>query len=326
MSAARIAVVVPVYNAGEYLPLCLASLAAQSFADFAAILVDDGSTDGSAAVCDRWAARDARFRVLHLPNGGPAAARAAGVRAAQCEYLAFCDADDLLHPAFLQTLLHAAETSLLPIACCRFDTFSDAPALNADPPKTYRELLDPQHLDALLHDHAVDYSLCNKLYDAALLTPDLLDNGLTHNEDLLANWRAFLQAPGIAFCDFAGYHYRQHGGSSSHRALTAAEIGDHLTAARAVRDSAPPSLQGSAGAFYYEKLAYLASRILRRPHDAALDAPLESLRAELRAGLRDPLLGANPRLPKAVRLAALASVCAPGAARLLFGLMLRDRQ
>ena len=71
MSAARIAVVVPVYNAGEYLPLCLASLAAQSFADFAAILVDDGSTDGSAAVCDRWAARDARFRVLHLPNGGP---------------------------------------------------------------------------------------------------------------------------------------------------------------------------------------------------------------------------------------------------------------
>ena len=185
MSAARIAVVVPVYNAGEYLPLCLASLAAQSFADFAAILVDDGSTDGSGDVCDRWAARDARFRVLHLPNGGPAAARAAGVRAAQCEYLAFCDADDLLHPAFLQTLLHAAETSLLPIACCRFDTFSDAPALNADPPKTYRELLDPQHLDALLHDHAVDYSLCNKLYDAALLTPDLLDNGLTHNEDLL---------------------------------------------------------------------------------------------------------------------------------------------
>ena len=67
-------------------------------------------------------------------------------------------------------------------------------------------------------------------------------------------------------------------------------------------------------------------RILRRLHDAALDAPLASLRAELRAGLRDPLLGANPRLPKAVRLAALASVCAPGAARLLFGLMLRDRQ
>ena len=134
MKSARIAVVVPVYNAREYLPLCLTSLAAQSFSGFCAILVDDGSTDGSAEICDRWAARDDRFTVLHLPNGGPAAARAAGVQAANCEYISFCDADDLLHPAFLETLLQAAEATMLPIACCRFDTFRDAPALNADPP------------------------------------------------------------------------------------------------------------------------------------------------------------------------------------------------
>ena len=326
MKAARIAVVVPVYNAGEYLPLCLASIAAQSFADFTAILVDDGSTDGSAAVCDAWADRDNRFAVLHLPNGGAAAARAAGVRQANCEYLAFCDADDLLHPAFLQTLWNAAEKSALPIACCRFDTFGDAPVPNAAPPQDYRELPDPAHLDALLHDHRLDYSLCNKLYDAALMTPALLDNGLAHNEELLANWRAFFQAPGVAFCDFAGYHYRQHGASSSHRALTAAEIDDHLAAARAVLDTAPPNLQASAGAFYYEKLAYLASRILRRPRDAALDPALAQLRALLRRGQNDPAQGANPRLPRAVRLAALAAVYAPGPARLLFGLLLRDRR
>lgn len=89
MKSARIAVVVPVYNAREYLPLCLTSLAAQSFSGFCAILVDDGSTDGSAEICDRWAARDDRFTVLHLPNGGPAAARAAGVQAANCEYISF---------------------------------------------------------------------------------------------------------------------------------------------------------------------------------------------------------------------------------------------
>ena len=66
------------------------------------------------------------------------------------------------------------------------------------------------YLDALLHDHAVDYGLWNKLFSADLLTEEMLDNGLAYNEDLLANWRAFLAAPGCAFCDFAGYHYRQH--------------------------------------------------------------------------------------------------------------------
>ena len=79
---------------------------------------------------------------------------------------------------------------------------ADAPA-----PCNSKILRSPAHLDALLHDHAVDYGLWNKLFSADLLTEEMLDNGLAYNEDLLANWRAFLAAPGCAFCDFAGYHY-----------------------------------------------------------------------------------------------------------------------
>ena len=315
MRPARIALVVPVYNAGVYLPLCLGSIAAQSFADFTAILVDDGSTDGSAQICDQWAARDPRFVVLHLANGGPSRARAEGVRRANCEYVAFCDADDLLHPDFLAALLHAASDSLLPVACCRLEAFRSAPPLNAAPPRDYRTLEEPAHLEALLHDHRVEYSLCNKLYDSTLLTPELLDNGLTHNEDLLANWNVFLQLPGVAFCDFAGYYYRQHGGSSS-----------HLAVAETIRDTAPAALAGSVGAFYYEKLSYLASRILRSPRDPALDPALAELRDALRQGLHDPLLGANPQLPRTMRWAARLTVAAPWLARLVFGLLLHDRK
>ena len=80
------------------------------------------------------------------------------------------------------------------------------------------------------------------------------------------------------------------------------------------------------GAFYYEKVTYLASRILRRPHDPALDPALDALRAQLRRGRKDPAQGANPRLPKAIRMAALAAIHAPGLTRALFGLLLRDRQ
>ena len=65
-----VSVVVPVYNVKELLPLCLDSIAAQTFADFECILVDDGSTDGSAEVCDAYAAKDGRFHVIHKANGG----------------------------------------------------------------------------------------------------------------------------------------------------------------------------------------------------------------------------------------------------------------
>lgn len=325
MRAARIAVVVPVYNAAEYLPLCLDSIAAQSFSQFCCVLADDGSTDGSGALCDTYARRDPRFEVLHLQNGGAAAARAAGVRAVSCEYLAFCDADDLLHPRFLETLLHAAEQSGLPIACCRYDTFTYAPSLNGPVPESYTEMEDPRHLEALLHDHAVDYSLCNKLYDANLMRPEFLDNGLAHNEDLLANWEAFLLAPGMVFCDFAGYHYRQHAASASHHGLTAGELADHRAAAAQILAQAPDSVRGSAGAFYYEKLTYLVTRILRLPEDAGLAPALQQLTEELRRGEKDPLLGANSALPRAVRIAARAAVHTPRLLRLACRLLLRDR-
>ncbi|MBE5038146.1 glycosyltransferase [Subdoligranulum sp. DSM 109015] len=325
MRAARIAVVVPVYNAAEYLPLCLDSIAAQSFSQFCCVLADDGSTDGSGALCDTYARRDPRFEVLHLQNGGTAAARAAGVRAVSCEYLAFCDADDLLHPRFLETLLHAAEQSGLPIACCRYDTFTDAPSLNGPAPESYTEMEDPRHLEALLHDHAVDYSLCNKLYDANLMRPEFLDNGLAHNEDLLANWEAFLLAPGMVFCDFAGYHYRQHAASASHHGLTAGELADHRAAAAQILAQAPDSVRSSAGAFYYEKLTYLVTRILRLPEDAGLAPALQQLTEELRRGEKDPLLGANSALPRAVRIAARAAVHTPRLLRLACRLLLRDR-
>ena len=181
----EVAVIVPVHNAAAFLPDCLRALAAQTFAGFCCILVDDGSTDASAALCDEAARRDGRFCALHQPQSGVAAARTAGVRRALAlgaRWLAFCDADDQYHPAFLAALHAAARASGLPLACCRYDTFAETPPAEAPAPQTWQVLAAPQHLDALLHDHAVDYGLWNKLYSAALLTPAMLDNGLAYNE------------------------------------------------------------------------------------------------------------------------------------------------
>ena len=86
-----ISVVVPVYNAANYLDACLESLRAQDYPNWEAVLVDDGSTDDSPRLCDAWAAKEPRIRVLHRENGGVSAARNAGIAEAKGELLAFMD-------------------------------------------------------------------------------------------------------------------------------------------------------------------------------------------------------------------------------------------
>lgn len=330
------AVIIPVHNAAAFLPACLDAVAAQAFPaedGFCCIMVDDASTDESAALCDARAAQDPRFAVHHREIcGGVSAARADGVRLAQqrgAAYLAFCDADDLYEPNFLASLYGAATELEQPVACCRYDSFGadSASAHTAGGPIPAAEALaSPAHLDALLHDHGVDYSLCNKLYRADVLTPELLDNGFAFNEDLLANWQIFSAIGGIAFLDHVLYHYRQHAQSASHRPLLPESIDEQRRAALYIREHAPEGLQQSADAFYYEKLVYLSSMILRRADAPGYYAQMNELAVGITAGLGDPNLGRNPRLPFAIKCAALATVRTPKLWRKICRRFLKDRQ
>jgi CDP-glycerol glycerophosphotransferase len=117
MATPRISVVVPIYNVDAYLQPCLHSLAAQTFADFEVVMVDDGSTDRSAAIAAEQAARDARFRLLTQPNGGLSRARNTGIDAARGEFLAFLDSDDVLPPRAYERLLGALDDTGSDFAC-----------------------------------------------------------------------------------------------------------------------------------------------------------------------------------------------------------------
>ena len=104
-----ISLVVPVYNVQESLPECLDSLLGQSFAAIEIILVDDGSTDASGAVCDSYAERDSRIRVVHQRNAGVSGARNAGIRLARGRYLGFVDSDDWVDRDFCRTLYRGGD-------------------------------------------------------------------------------------------------------------------------------------------------------------------------------------------------------------------------
>lgn len=104
----KVSIIIPVYQAHDTIGECLGSVVRQTLADWQLILVDDGSTDGSAGICDCWAATDPRITVVHQPNQGRSAARAEGVRHARGEWVCFVDADDTLPPDSLSRLCRAA--------------------------------------------------------------------------------------------------------------------------------------------------------------------------------------------------------------------------
>ena len=92
----KVSVIVPVYNAEKYLQECVDSILRQTLADLELILVDDGSTDTSPALCDRYAEQDLRVRVIHQANAGSSAARNRGIEVATGEWIAFVDSDDFI--------------------------------------------------------------------------------------------------------------------------------------------------------------------------------------------------------------------------------------
>ena len=106
---AVISVIIPCYNSADFLPRCLESLQAQTFTDWEAVCVDDGSTDRTPQVLDGFAGQDIRIRVIHQANGGPAAARNRALPAIRGKYCLFMDSDDFLHPQLMEICLHFAE-------------------------------------------------------------------------------------------------------------------------------------------------------------------------------------------------------------------------
>ena len=224
-------------------------------------------------------------------------------------------------------LTGAAQAAAMPVACCLYDSFNRrSAARHPARPAAARVLAAPRHLEALLHDHAVDFSLCNKLYRADVLEPADFDNGFSFNEDLLTNWIVFSRLPGCAFVDFTGYHYRQHRA----RPATARSRPKAWTTSggrpSTSREHAAPDMQRSADAFYYEKLVYLASMILRREDADNYRVQLNELGVGIRAGLNDPRLGRNPRLGLSIKVAAWATVHCTRLWAAVCRRVLRDRQ
>ncbi|MBQ8382352.1 MAG: glycosyltransferase [Clostridia bacterium] len=219
-----ISFIIPVYRAEAYLPACLDSLLSQTVSDWEAILVDDGSSDSSGTICDAYAARDGRFRVIHQANGGVSVARNAGLDAARGEFVAFVDADDRLAPAFCEAML-AAMGEGVDFVFCNYLRVSPAGEELYDSAydgklaallQAYPEKVFPRKDGALAELWAAGVlSACHsKLYRRALLT-ERFDGSLSFAEDSLFVAGVSLRARAIAYVEAPLYRYLYREGSLS---------------------------------------------------------------------------------------------------------------
>lgn len=220
MTAPRLSVVVPVYNAAATLDRCVESILQQTVpGGLELILVDDGSKDDSPALCDAWAERDARVRVIHQPNSGPSAARNAGLDAARGAYISFVDSDDRLLPDTCAVFLPRMEAEGLDLLVFGLERASgyDEPVPDLTVPD-FAALAD--RLEYLLVDTGILASPVNKLYRAACLNaapPVRFDARLAINEDLLFHLQLLPRCGRMALCSRPGYWVDDRGENSLSR-------------------------------------------------------------------------------------------------------------
>lgn len=171
MLSPLISVIVPVYNAARYLSRCVDSILQQTFTDFELLLVDDGSTDRSGAICAAYCDRDPRCKGVHLAHGGVSRARNAGLEQATGAYIAFIDADDYVHPQYLEILYEAARNHSAELAAAGFESVPDDCPRPAKAVASYRTgVLSQRELVAALFADTRFMVVWGKLYRREVLT------------------------------------------------------------------------------------------------------------------------------------------------------------
>lgn len=223
MAEPGISVAVPVYNVAAYLDHCVESALAQAYPKLEVLLVDDGSTDGSGALCDAWAARDARVRVVHQANRGLSEARNTLIERAAGELLMFLDGDDYLAPGIVERMYRAKAEHGAQLACCLIrrvrDGEGDAP-LPGEP--RAERLSREQALERMLRQSGITNSACAKLYDRALFSGVRYPAGELF-EDLATTYRVMSRIERAALVRIEGYCYRARGGSIQRSPFSAAK-------------------------------------------------------------------------------------------------------
>ena len=213
-----ISVIVPVYNVETYLKECLDSIQNQTYTDFEVLLVNDGSTDGSQAICECYCQADKRFRLMNQTNQGQSVARNTGVAASRGEFIAFVDSDDMILPNYLETLMHYMSDNV-DIVESQFSVHKKK--FLAEKFRDTKILFEGNSEEAVkvVPNHLLSVNPVTKLYRRAIVEAVPYLEGFIF-EDIYSGVGMLKYIRKIVKIDYVGYYYRQHATSTMHRTFT----------------------------------------------------------------------------------------------------------
>lgn len=229
----KISIIVPCYNIAPWLPGCLDSILQQTHGNLEIIVIDDGSTDETGNIIDRYAARDPRIVAIHQANAGLVAVREKGIELATGDYVGFVDGDDTVAPDMFERLLNNALAYNADISHCGVAfVWPDGRVEEHYGSGKIVEQGNLSGIKDLLAGVQIEPSLCNKLYSRKIIHGSCLDASVLNNEDLLRNFVLFSRAKKSVYEDFCGYRYFQRPGSMSKDPAKVVKTFRHLAKAR----------------------------------------------------------------------------------------------
>lgn len=232
-----VSIIIPVYNAEQYIEKCIESVLAQTYTNLEIIMIDDGSKDHSGAICDQYAQKDNRIRVIHQANGGVSVARQAGLDAAKGEYITHIDPDDWVEKEAIRTMFEIIEEKGADIVFCDFyEDRSNQSAYRKQNPKEYDNkslLIQMLHFDGffpMLWNSLVKHEIIYK-YEVSF-TPTDIQIG----EDTLFLSKLLNKNCKVSFCPRAFYHYNVDNTSSITRRISRKRLLSRFTMINALAE------------------------------------------------------------------------------------------
>ena len=212
-----ISVIVPVYNVEKYLDNCVQSVLRQTYAGFELILVDDGSTDSSSDMCDEYAQKDNRVKVIHQSNQGPSVARNKASLSAQGEYITFIDSDDYVADDYLESLLSALCQHNADISAVLMKEIPEGYNLPEKGKEKCRiiTLTGDEALLNVLYQKDLDTTPCGMLFKKEIVTENPFPAGRYHEDDFTM-YRYFEDSNCTVISKVVKYFYVQHESSIMH--------------------------------------------------------------------------------------------------------------